>query len=51
MAKDSFGLFLGQAGEADEELKLRVLQIVFDLLMVHDINNLMPVSTGIAAKV
>ncbi|OBZ78081.1 Condensin complex subunit 3 [Grifola frondosa] len=36
MALNSFQLFLGQIQSAPELLKLRVLQIVFDILMVHE---------------
>lgn len=36
MALNSFQLFLSQIQAAPEVLKLRVLQIVFDVLMVHD---------------
>ena len=36
MALNSFQLFLGQIQTAPELLKLRVLQVVFDILMVHD---------------
>ncbi|WRT70673.1 uncharacterized protein IL334_007671 [Kwoniella shivajii] len=40
MAANSFGLFIQQLTTADDELKGRVCQVVFDLLMVHDINDL-----------
>ncbi|KAG6815820.1 hypothetical protein H0H87_011119 [Tephrocybe sp. NHM501043] len=36
MALSSFQLFLGQVQTAPEELKLRVLQVIFDLLIVYD---------------
>ncbi|KAG2363036.1 nuclear condensing complex subunit [Suillus spraguei] len=36
MALNSFQLFLGQIQTAPEVLKIRVLQIVFDILMVHE---------------
>ncbi|KIM91366.1 hypothetical protein PILCRDRAFT_810639 [Piloderma croceum F 1598] len=36
MATNSFQLFLGQIQSAPEILKIRVLQIVFDILMVHE---------------
>ncbi|KAG1728449.1 nuclear condensing complex subunit [Suillus lakei] len=36
MALNSFQLFLGQVQTAPEVLKIRVLQIVFDILMVHE---------------
>ncbi|KAI6040837.1 nuclear condensing complex subunit [Pisolithus marmoratus] len=36
MALNSFQLFLSQIQAAPEVLKIRVLQIVFDILMVHD---------------
>jgi condensin complex subunit 3 len=36
MALNSFQLFLGQIQSAPEVLKIRVLQIVFDILMVHE---------------
>ena len=48
MAANSFGLFIQQLQAADDELKVKVVQIVFDLLMVQDIQTLvsktMPVS-------
>ena len=40
MAANSFGLFIQQLNAADDELKVKVVQIVFDLLMVQDINTL-----------
>ncbi|EPQ52389.1 chromosome condensation complex protein [Gloeophyllum trabeum ATCC 11539] len=36
MALNSFQLFLSQVQSAPELLKIRVLQIIFDILMVHD---------------
>lgn len=36
MALNSFQLFLGQIQTAPEILKIRVLQIVFDILIVHE---------------
>jgi hypothetical protein len=36
MALNSFQLFISQVQSAPEVLKLRVLQIVFDILMVHE---------------
>ncbi|KAF8069093.1 nuclear condensing complex subunit [Lyophyllum atratum] len=36
MALSSFQLFLGQVQSAPEELKLRVLQVIFDLLIMYD---------------
>ncbi|KZT24842.1 hypothetical protein NEOLEDRAFT_1134516 [Neolentinus lepideus HHB14362 ss-1] len=36
MALNSFQLFLSQVQSAPEPLKIRVLQIIFDMLMVHD---------------
>ncbi|KAI0674717.1 nuclear condensing complex subunit [Trametes maxima] len=36
MALSSFQLFLSQVQSAPEVLKLRVLQIIFDILMVHE---------------
>ncbi|RDB27802.1 Condensin complex subunit 3 [Hypsizygus marmoreus] len=36
MALSSFQLFLGQVQSAPEELKLRVLQVIFDLLITYD---------------
>ena len=36
MALSSFQLFLGQVASAPEALKLRVIQIIFDILMVHE---------------
>ena len=36
MALNSFRLFLGQVHTAPEQLKVRVLHIVFDIVMVHE---------------
>ncbi|KAA1474990.1 ARM repeat-containing protein [Dentipellis sp. KUC8613] len=36
MARNSLQLFLSQVQTAPENLKVRVLQVVFDVLMVHD---------------
>jgi hypothetical protein len=36
MALNSFQLFISQIQSAPEVLKVRVLQIVFDILMVHE---------------
>ena len=36
MALSSFQLFLSQVQSAPEVLKIRVLQVIFDVLMVHD---------------
>ena len=48
MAANSFGLFIQQLSAGDDELKVKVVQIIFDLLMVQDIPALvsktMPVS-------
>ncbi|TYJ51732.1 hypothetical protein B9479_007684 [Cryptococcus floricola] len=40
MAANSFGLFIQQLQTADDELKVKVCQVIFDLLMVHDIDAL-----------
>lgn len=54
MAAQSFGLFVQQLTAADDHLKVKVAQIVFDLLMVQDIQTLvsmtMPVSSGSAPR-
>ncbi|KAJ3556048.1 hypothetical protein NM688_g2240 [Phlebia brevispora] len=42
MALNSFQLFMGQIQAAPEILRMRVLQIIFDLLMVHDKDFLAP---------
>ena len=36
MALSSFQLFLGQVQSAPEDLKLKVLQIILDLLIMYD---------------
>ncbi|KAH8101082.1 nuclear condensing complex subunit [Cristinia sonorae] len=46
MALNSFQLFLSQVQSAPEVLKLRVLQIVFDILMVNEGDFLGPGSTN-----
>ncbi|PSR90834.1 hypothetical protein PHLCEN_2v4803 [Hermanssonia centrifuga] len=46
MAQNSFQLFLSQLQSAPEVLKIRVLQIVFDIMMVHDGIFLGPGSTN-----
>ena len=40
MASNSFGLFVQQVSAADDELQVKVVQILYDLLMVHDIETL-----------
>jgi condensin complex subunit 3 len=40
MAVNSFGLFVQQLTAADDELKLKIVQVLFDLLMVQDIPTL-----------
>jgi hypothetical protein len=40
MAANSFGLFVQQISAADDELKVTVIRIIYDLLMVHDIETL-----------
>lgn len=47
MALNSFQLFLSQIQAAPEVLKIRVLQIVFDILMVHDRDFLGPGSSNV----
>lgn len=47
MALNSFQLFLGQIQTAPEILKMRVLQVVFDVLMVHDRDFLGPNNTNV----
>lgn len=44
---NSFQLFLGQIQTAPEILKMRVLQVVFDVLMVHDRDFLGPNNTNV----
>ena len=48
MAANSFGLFVQQLAAADDQLKVKIVQIVFDLFMVQNIQDLvsktMPVS-------
>ncbi|KAI0063895.1 hypothetical protein BV25DRAFT_1823946 [Artomyces pyxidatus] len=46
MALGSFQLFLGQVQAAPEVLKIRVLQVVFDVLMVHEGDFLAKASVG-----
>lgn len=48
MALNSFQLFLSQVQTAPEVLKLRVLQIVFDILMVNEGDFLGPGSTNVS---
>jgi hypothetical protein len=47
MAKESFILFMQQLNAGDDDLRIKTAQILFDLLMVHDIGvlvqDLMPV--------
>ena len=40
MAMNSFGLFVQQLNAADDQLKIKVAQIIFDLFMVQDITTL-----------
>lgn len=48
MAKESFVLFMQQLNAGDDDLRIKMAQIMFDLMMVHDIaelvQDLMPVS-------
>jgi condensin complex subunit 3 len=44
---NSFQLFLSQVPTAPEVLKLRMLQVVFDVLMVHEGNFLANASVGV----
>ena len=46
MAIGSFQLFLNQVATAPEVLKLRVVQIIFDILMVHENDFLGPSSAN-----
>lgn len=41
IAHDSFGLFVQQLSVADEDLKVTLTKILFDMLMVHDINTIL----------
>lgn len=36
MAMSSFQLFLNQVQTAPEDLKLKVLQVIFDMLMIYE---------------
>jgi hypothetical protein len=47
MALNSFQLFLSQIQTTPEVLKLRVLQVVFDMLMVHEGDFLANASVGV----
>ena len=40
MASNSFGLFVQQVSAADDELQVKVVKILFDLLTLHDIETL-----------
>lgn len=40
MASNSFGLFIQQLNSADDVLKVKVCQIIFDLFLAHDIDTL-----------
>ena len=46
MALGSFQLFLGQVASAPEVIKLRGMQIIFDILMVHEAAFLGPESAN-----
>ena len=49
MALNSFQLFVSQVqGGAPEILKLRILQVIFDILMVHDKDYLSAQSTAVS---
>jgi len=48
MALNSFQLFLSQVQAAPEVLKLRVLQVVFDVLMVHENDFLAKGNAGVS---
>ena len=36
MATNSFKIFLAQVKSSPEQLKIRILQVVFDIIMVHE---------------
>lgn len=44
IAKESIGLFISQIGAGDVDVRVRVMRIIMDLLMVHDVTGLVPVS-------
>jgi hypothetical protein len=50
MAANSFGLFIQQLSAADDELKIKVVHIVFDLLMVQDINDLVSKTMSVSGE-
>lgn len=49
MAANSFGLFVQQLQAADDELKVKIVQILFDLLMVQDIQTLLEKTMAVSA--
>ena len=51
MAAGSFGLFVQQLSAADDQLKTKVAQIVFDLMMVHDIAQLVEKTFPVSCNV
>lgn len=36
VAFNSFHMFIGQVQQSPEELKIRILQVIFDVFMVHE---------------
>ena len=43
MARESIGLFISQIAVGETDLRVRVMRIIMDLLMVHDVTGLVPV--------
>jgi condensin complex subunit 3 len=41
MASNSFGLFVQQLSAADDELRVQITYIIYDLLMLHDIGEML----------
>jgi condensin complex subunit 3 len=55
MASNSFGLFVQQLSAADDELRVQITYIIYDLLILHDngqmVSGTLPVSRFLAGKI
>lgn len=54
MASNSFGLFVQQLSAADDELRVQITYIIYDLLILHDNSQMvagtLPVSLSTSAQ-
>ena len=51
MASSSFGLFVQQLQASDDELRVQIVYIIYDLLILHDNNKLVAGTIDVSADV